>query len=85
MLKNILNFEGVTLLNKEEQKNVAGGLRSSCALIITNSGGGTEVFEGMYYGSTYNGISTSANNACVKAIQDGATRCKYDCAYDGIG
>tara|TARA_R110000868_G_C10963618_1_gene768803 strand:- start:5038 stop:5304 length:267 start_codon:yes stop_codon:yes gene_type:complete len=26
MLKNILNFEGVSLLSKEEQKNVNGGL-----------------------------------------------------------
>ena len=25
MLKNILNFEGVSLLSKEEQKNVNGG------------------------------------------------------------
>ena len=28
MLKNILNFEGVALLSKEEQKNVNGGLRN---------------------------------------------------------
>jgi hypothetical protein len=26
MLQNILNFEGVSLLSKEEQKNVNGGL-----------------------------------------------------------
>ena len=85
MLKDILNFEGVSLLSKSEQKNVAGGLRSSCALIITTSGGGSQVYESMYYGTTTSQISASANSACVEAIESGATRCRYDCAYDGIG
>ena len=85
MLNEILNLEGVAVLSKEQQKSVNGGVGSSCALIITNSSGYTEVYETMYYASTTRGISASANIACVEAIQDGAARCKYDCAYEGRG
>jgi hypothetical protein len=40
MLKNILNFEGVSLLNKEEQKSVNGGVASgTCAALVTAPNG----------------------------------------------
>lgn len=84
MKKSILNLEGVEVLSKKEQKNVNGGRGSSCKLTITE-GGQTYVHTQYFTASTNEGISGAANNACVTIIGDGATRCKYDCAYDGIG
>lgn len=42
MLKNILNFEGVTLLSKEQQKSVNGG-EGTCAYFLGTDGDGAPI------------------------------------------
>ena len=39
MLNNILNLEGVSVLNKKQQKIVNGGKAGTCAAIVTNDQG----------------------------------------------
>ena len=90
MLNEILNLEGVAVLSKEQQKSVNGGAYwgtfsgSACRLRITE-GGKTYTFTQYFTSSTNSGISEAANNACVENIAGGATRCTYDCSYDGYG
>ena len=39
MLQNILNLDGVTVLNKKQQKVVNGGKEGTCAAQVTNANG----------------------------------------------
>jgi hypothetical protein len=83
MKNSILNLEGVQELSRNEQKNVNGGLaiNRNCRLTITENG---QTYSWPFYssGNTGEAVSAGANAECVSIIQDGATRCKYDCAYD---
>jgi len=83
MLKNILNFEGVTLLNKEEQKTVNGDkINTGCRVLLGSGAGGVINFIGATTGEQ---VSAAANTWCVNAIANGASSCRYDCFYDGQG
>lgn len=84
MLKNILNFEGVSLLSKGEQKNVNDGSTQTCRFTVTLNGESRTTFiYGFFDGQA---DSTEANNSCVSGLTNTeATRCSYDCAFDGMG
>ena len=85
MKNSILNLEGVQVLSRKEQKSVSGGrINGNCKLTITEGG---QTYSWPFYSnaSTGEGVSGAANAECLSIIQGGATRCKYDCAYDGIG
>jgi hypothetical protein len=87
MLKNILNFEGVSLLSKGEQKNVNGGLAAptqTCRFTVTMNGQTRTTFiQGFADGQAG---SSQANSSCVSVLANtAATRCSYDCAFDGMG
>lgn len=76
-------------LTRSEMRSVMAGSGSStagseCNLTITEQGN-TYVWKQWFVASTYAGVSSAANAACVEIIQNGATRCTYDCAYDGYG
>ncbi|WP_294265348.1 hypothetical protein [uncultured Chryseobacterium sp.] len=72
-------------LSRNALKSVNGGKGSSCKLTIS-IGNTTEVHE-QYFPGTNQQASAGANAACVDIMSggSGATRCKYDCAYDGYG
>ena len=72
-------------LSRNELKNVNGGKGSSCKLTISING--TTEVHNQYFPGTNQQASSGANAACVDILNgsSGATRCKYDCAYDGYG
>lgn len=76
------NFEK---LSRNALKSVNGGKGSACKLTISINGT-TEVHT-QYFAGTDQQASSGANAACVEILNGGhgATRCKYDCAYDGFG
>ena len=80
MLNNILNLEGVTVLNKQQQKEINGG--QTCRFTIKDAYG-THVIEQPGFAEDTAG-SSQANDACVSLIEAGAFRCFYDCEYDGF-
>lgn len=83
MLKNILNFEGVTLLNKEEQKTVNGGKQTCRFKVTLNGETRTKFVSGFADGQAG---SNDANAGCVSVLANtAATSCSYDCAFDGMG
>jgi len=83
MLNNILNLDGVTVLDKKQQKSFKGG--ETCRFTVIRPSGNVQS------GSFEVGVdgpeaSNVANDACVDAIESGeATRCFYDCEHDGFG
>ncbi|WP_396144012.1 hypothetical protein [Flavobacterium sp.] len=66
MLKNILNLEGVSLLNKEEQKNVNGGRTNlgycNARRWVINSSG-TLVSQVMIMNSYANSVAYAASGS----------------------
>lgn len=86
MLKNILTLEGVTILNKQQQKNIRGG-GGYCRLTIIYDNGGREAGGGYFLGDTGADISNAANAFCSNEVQNepGVARCFYDCEHDGFG
>jgi hypothetical protein len=83
MLKNFLNLNGVTVLNKEEQCNVNGG--QTCRFTIIMASGSRFTVEGEV-GVEGPGGSAQANTVCVNHIQNHPEdRCFYDCEHDGFG
>ena len=80
MLKNILNVKGIKVLNKREQKLIAGG-GQDCN--ITVDGQLMGVLITMASGAA---ASAEANELCVDiVINSSASSCGYDCNYDGLG
>ncbi len=83
MIENILNLEGVTVLNKKQQGSISGG-RQVCYLSLGN--GGTVLLILKNRGAKDRGASDDANAACVNEIlKHNAGSCSYDCEHDGIG
>jgi hypothetical protein len=82
MKKSILNLKGVTLLNNVELKKFKGG--QTCRFTVTMNGvTQTSFYQGFQEGSSG---SAQANNSCLSVLANTqATRCKYDCAWDGMG
>ncbi|WP_449508581.1 bacteriocin-like protein [Chryseobacterium aahli] len=72
-------------LSRNELKTVNGGKGSSCKLTISING--TTEVHNQYFPGSNSQASSGANAACVDIMNggSGATRCKYDCAYDGYG
>jgi hypothetical protein len=84
MLQNILNLDGVTVLNKKQQNSVNGGRLQECRFTVTMNGQ-TRVFNEPGYEDGAAG-SAQANDACVAVLENTqASRCFYDCSYDGYG
>lgn len=84
MKKQFLNLGKA--LNKAEQKSINGGYASEfCLISITNFGGGGSSGTVEMSVSDGSGASQIANDYCLDRLQGGATRCTYDCSYDGIG
>lgn len=82
MLNNILNLEGATVLNKQQQKEINGG-QDFCTITTIDS-------EGNRHFDVIAVISESpseeGNDFCVGQITAGnAVRCFYDCSHDGPG
>ncbi|TXD50053.1 hypothetical protein [Polaribacter sp. IC073] len=79
MLNNILNLDGVTVLDKKQQKEVNGG--GGCRLTtFTNGVRDTYLIMGM---AEDEGTQTAgAHNACGDLLNGGADRCFYDCTHD---
>lgn len=95
MKKSILGLEGVKVLSRNVQKNVNGGtgadtsvgdvrFNRNCTWTIVEGG---QTYKWPFYSNAGNGpwVSSAANAECVSNIQAGASRCSYDCAYDGQG
>jgi hypothetical protein len=81
-LKSFLGREGVTVLDRLQQKQISGG--QSCLFTLTYSDGTTrQVMAGGY--SEGSAGSGEANAACVGVMGGDVSRCQYDCAYDGFG
>lgn len=83
MLNNILNLDGVTVLDKKQQKKVNGGMMGVCRLTtITNGNSETSYI----FGLSDSGDSQEAQgqNACGTLLSAGADRCFYNCSHDGM-
>jgi hypothetical protein len=82
MLNNFLNLEGVTVLNKKQQKDVHGG--GQCIIRAYTNGVLTSI--GVASGMADNEASETAgaHAACAYELNNGATNCYYDCAHDGF-
>ncbi|MEM6720084.1 MAG: hypothetical protein AAF611_12240 [Bacteroidota bacterium] len=85
MLTKILELKGITVLNKQEQRNVKGGLSQSCRFTLIGPGG-TTTHELPGFSDGMSG-SSEAREVCngVIDIDDTVDRCFYDCEYDGFG
>ena len=85
MLKNILNFEGVSLLSKGEQKSVNGGKATqTCRFTVTMNGETRTHFQHGFADGQAG--SNQANSNCVAVLTNtAATSCRYDCAWDNMG
>ena len=82
MLQNILNLEGVAVLDKKQQKTISGG-EQICRITHTYLGGN---FYNESYFTDGDAGSDEAEAFCVDMIVGGtADSCGYDCAYDGWG
>ena len=86
MLNNILNLEGVTVLNKKQQNSINGS-GGYCRLTIRHANGSTETGGGYFGGGSGSEISGNANAFCSSVVQNDPdiSRCFYDCAHDGFG
>lgn len=88
MLNNILNIEGVTVLNKKhlkvlnkkQLKGVNGG--QSCTYTIVFAGGGSHSFVGIANYSEGAAGSAEANSICAEYAIESGNRCFYDCEWD---
>ncbi len=83
MLNNILNLEGVTVLDKKQQKEINGG--GKCRITTFTDGvrddvGVIALLPDDAYSQEFYG-----NQACLREIANGADRCFYDCSHDGFG
>lgn len=78
MLNNILNLEGVTVLDKKHQKQINGG--GGCR-ITTISNGERETYLIMGLPNDADSQTSAAHNACADLLGPGI-RCFYDCSYD---
>jgi hypothetical protein len=94
MKKSILSLEGVEVLSKKQMKNVGGsigmttstGVGSYCRIVLTYPNGSSEPGGGYFTGNTYRDVSAAAGQECSNAMAEmGASKCTYDCAYDGYG
>jgi len=84
MLNNILELEGVNVLNKKQQKIIKGGMQT-CIIQLTNDEGNTS--ELSFTLSDGKKGSNEANSYCVNAVINDPTisGCGYDCQHDGFG
>jgi len=91
MLQNILNLDGVTVLNKKQQKVVSGGLvqETTCKFTLFGTENGQSTSYVGYESSPISGSGSSswANDVCAHAVSTNSNvnRCFYDCDYDGYG
>lgn len=82
MLNNLLNLDGVTVLDKKQQKKINGG-SEICTITTIDSNGGRH-FD--LIASNSENPSEDGNSFCVSQIEAGnASRCFYDCSHDGPG
>lgn len=84
MLNNILNLEGVAVLDKKQQVKVNGG--GSCTMRYFDENG-NQIGGGYTWnnGNSSQADTLQAHQNCAWALNNGADRCFYDCDYDGIG
>jgi len=87
MLNNIMNLDGVTVLNKKQQSNVIGG--TNCRFTVIGTEGGQLTRHVETYSSPIEGSGSSnwANDVCSHTVSTNSNvdRCFYDCDYDGFG
>jgi len=84
MLNNILNLEGVCVLNKKQKKFVKGGSIDCQFTIIEN--GTRSVFTTPVLTDDGDTASSTAQSACTDyVISHSGSRCFYDCEHDGYG
>lgn len=85
MLKTIEGLQGVTILSKDAQKKISGGVTGVCAVRVSGGsyGGATGVID---FGTQSSGSAASgaASSWCASHIAQYGGRCQYDCAHDGI-
>ncbi len=83
MLQNILNLEGVTILDKKQKEAVSGGF--SCVFTyISNNGHRERERVGVPIIASGDQQESFAQSRCSNAIGKGWSRCFYDCSHDGI-
>jgi len=84
MLQNILNSEGVTVLNKKQQGSINGGQTCKITVKLSNGQWASKEFDGFSEGAAG---SSQANAVCANQVSTNelVDRCFYDCSYDGIG
>lgn len=84
MLQNILNLNGVAVLNKKAQGSINGG--GSCTTKYFDANGNQIGSGGTFNnGDSSDADTLQAHQNCAWALNNGADRCFYDCDYDGIG
>ncbi len=73
-------------LLREELKSLNGGkfFGSTCVIKVVTADG-QSIAHPQYFSGTNQEASAAANNECLRSLQNGATKCGYDCAYDGYG
>lgn len=67
MLENILNLNGISVLSKQEQRNVNGGINGGCAVLMTNGDGERLVFHGTKAEITEAGGNGGGNRWCCES------------------
>lgn len=83
MLNNILNLDGVTVLDKKQQKKVNGG-RNTCKITTFKDGVRSEPQSIINLPSDSLSQEFYGNQACLGEIAAGADRCFYNCSHDGF-
>lgn len=85
MLQNILNLNGVEVLNKQQQSSIKGA--QDCVFSITYDDGSTGTYLSPIDFADGEAGSAQANQVCVDAIfdpNDSVAACGYNCEYDGF-
>ena len=88
MFNNILNLEGVSVLDKKQQGIINGGIVDEthfCIFTMTLADGSTDKSY-QFTDLAGSAQSTAANATCVDAVINVSvvSGCSYDCSWDGI-
>jgi hypothetical protein len=90
MLKTIASLQGVSILSRDAQKKISGGVAAAggtCRMTYTAPNGQTSTYTTTFSGSCSQ-QSAAANSTCVNMLDymnTSGDRCSYDCGCDGWG
>ena len=92
MVKTIASLQGVSILGRDAQKKInggvaAGGSGGTCKITYIAPSGDFSTFTAPFSGSCSQ-QSSAANSTCVNMLEymnTSGDRCRYDCGCDGWG